>query len=511
MHLYQIIQQAAQIDPEKTAVICGGEKLSYGQLTEMIEVWAGKLRALGIRRGDRVAVLMHNSLELVQLYWACFRLGAIAVPINTRYQKPELAYALNQSGSKILIANGKFSALVQKIHESAPELAGVYLLGPALWEIFSKGSPHTEVPAIETWPEGEISDPAIIIYTSGSTGKPKGVIHTHYTLYQHILNKTKTMGIDREEVGLAGTQISHVAGFAGVLLPVLANGGTCVMVQEFEPGIYIEHLKKFRPTLLVLLPTELLEILEHRHSADADFSRARSMLVGGDKVPHHSYELFRALTGFDLSEVCGMTECEGYCMQPVQGPKKPGSIGKPIKGVTMRLADNQGQVLPDNQTGEILLQAESLTVGYWDKPEETRQAFVDGWFRTGDLAWRDEEGYYHFVGRIKEIIIRGGSNIMPIAVEDVLDDHPQVMLSGVVGFPDAHYGQIVGAFIMPEDMANPPTPEELRSFAAERLAQYELPEKWIFVAHLPENAVGKIDRQQLHRLAAQYTQEAPER
>jgi acyl-CoA synthetase (AMP-forming)/AMP-acid ligase II len=251
MHLYQIIQQAAQIDPEKTAVICGGEKLSYGQLTEMIGFWAGKLRALGIRRGDRVAVLMHNSLELVVLYWACFRLGAIAVPINTRYQKPELAYALNQSGSKILIANGKFSAIVQKIHESAPELAGVYLMGPALREIFSKGSPLTEVPAIETWPEGEISDPAIIIYTSGSTGKPKGVIHTHYTLYHHILNKTKAMGIDREEVGLAGTQISHVAGFAGVLLPVLANGGTCVMVQEFEPGIYIEHLKKFRPTLLV--------------------------------------------------------------------------------------------------------------------------------------------------------------------------------------------------------------------------------------------------------------------
>lgn len=316
------------------------------------------------------------------------------------------------------------------------------------------------------------------------------------------------MEIGPDDVGLAGTQISHIGGFAGVLLPVLANGGTCVMLKEFDPGLYIEYTTKFKPTLLILLPTQLLEVLEHPNARDADFSRARSMLIGGDKVPHHTYELFRALTGFDLSELCGMTECEGYCMQPAHAPKKPGSIGKPISGVAMRLANDKGRELPDNQTGEIQLQAESLTTGYWDKPDATRQAFIDGWFRTGDLAYRDEDGYYHFVSRIKEIIIRGGSNIMPAAVEDVLDDHPQVMLSGVVGFPDAHYGQIVGAFIMPEDMANPPTIEELHSFAAARLAHYELPEKWIFVAHLPENAVGKIDRKELHRLAAQYSEAA---
>jgi acyl-CoA synthetase (AMP-forming)/AMP-acid ligase II len=454
-------------------------------------------------------LLLHNGLNLVQFYYACFRLGAIAVPFNTRYQQPELTYALNQSGARILIAGQEFSPLIQKINETAPDLAGAYVMDKALREIFSKTEARADSPASPELPEPEISDPAIIIYTSGSTGKPKGVIHTHYSLHHHLLNKTKTLEIDPDEIGLAGTQISHIAGFAGVLLPVLANGGTCVMLQEFDPGLYIEHLKKYQPTLLVLLPTELLEVLEHPNAKDADFSRTRSMLIGGDKVPHHTYELFRALAGFDLSEGCGMTECEGYCMQPRHAPKKPGSIGKPILGVKIRLADDSGQALPDNQTGEIQLQAESLTPGYWDKPEETRRAFRDGWFRTGDLALRDEDGYYHFAGRIKEIIIRGGSNIMPAAVEDVLDDHPQVELSGVVGFPDAHYGQIVGAFLRPKDPAHPPTPEELRSFTAARLAQYEVPEKWIFVEHLPENAVGKIDRQQLHKLAAQYGEKAP--
>jgi long-chain acyl-CoA synthetase len=511
MQLHRIIQAAAKLAPEKPAVICGDDQLSYRQITEMMDLGARQLLSLGLRRGDRVGLLMHNGIDLVQFYCACFRLGAIAVPFNTRYQKPELIYALNQSGCSILIAGKKFAPLIRNINEAAPDLTGIYVMDNTLQPIFSPTEPLADLSEIPAFPEGEISDPAIIIYTSGSTGKPKGVVHTHYSLSQHILNKTKSLEIGSDDVGLAGTQISHIGGFAGILLPVLANGGTCVLLEEFDPGLYIEHLKKFKPTVLLLLPTGLLEVLEHPQARDADFSHIRSMLIGGDKVPHHAYELFRTLAGFDLSEGCGMTECEGYCMQPTHAPKKPGSIGKPILGVTMRLADDYGHELPDNQTGEIQLQAESLTTGYWDKPDETRQAFIDGWFRTGDLANRDEDGYYHFVGRIKEIIIRGGSNIMPAAVEDVLDDHPQVMLSGVVGFPDAHYGQIVGAFIMPQDRANPPTIEELHSFAAARLAQYELPERWIFVAHLPENAVGKIDRKQLHRLAAQYSEAAPEK
>jgi long-chain acyl-CoA synthetase len=507
MQLHSIFQEAARLSPDKPAVICGDESLTYGQLMENMAEWAEKLMNLGIGRGDRVALLMHNSLELVQLYLACFRLGAIAVPINTRYQKPELLYALKQSGSKILMARKEFSALIQDISDSVPDLTGIYVIGSSLQEIFARPAPPENLTEINEMPEAEISDPAIIIYTSGSTGKPKGVIHTHYSLYRHIQNKTKTLGIDTQEVGLAGTQISHIAGFAGILVPILANGGTCVMLKEFDAGLYIQHLKQYRPTLLILLPTELLEILEHPDAREADFSCTRSMLIAGDAVSHHIYDLFRALAGFDLSEGCGMTECEGYCVQPRQAPKKAGSIGKPIIGVTMRLADDQGKALSDGQTGEIQLRAESLTTGYWDKPEETRKAFTDGWFRTGDLAFRDQDGYYHFVGRIKEIIVRGGSNIMPAAVEDVLDDHPGVEVSGVVGFTDAHYGQVVGAFIVPKDVVKPPTSEDLYRFAAERLAQYELPEKWIFVEQLPQNAVGKIDRKQLNQLAAQYAGE----
>ncbi|MFZ5452339.1 MAG: class I adenylate-forming enzyme family protein [Thermodesulfobacteriota bacterium] len=503
MLLHQYLYQVAHQVPEKKAVICGEKGLTYRQLVEKMDAWAAWLMGCGVRRGDRVGLMMYNGLDLVQFYYACFRLGAIAVPFNTRYQEPELAYAVNQSGSSILLAGREFTPVVQNIRKDAPGLGGLFMVDDPLEEVFANPGLRREA-AIPEFPEVEITDPAVIIYTSGSTGKPKGVIHTHYSLSHHIDNKTKSLEIDADTVGLIGTQICHCAGFAGILLPVLAHGGTCVMLKEFESGAYIAHLQKYQPTLLILMPTQLLEVLEHSRAQDADFSRTSSMLIGGDKVPHHIYELFRAQAGFDLSEGCGMTECEGYCVQPHHEPKKPGSIGKPIAGVTMRLADADGNELPDNQAGEIQLQAESVTTGYWDNEAETARALVNGWFRTGDLAFRDADGYYHFVGRIKEIIIRGGSNIMPGEVEDVLDDHPQVELSGVVGFPDAHYGSIVGAFIIPKDPVKPPTPEELHDFASKRLARYKLPEKWIFVAHLPQTASGKIDRKQLHVLAAAY-------
>lgn len=199
-----------------------------------------------------------------------------------------------------------------------------------------------------------------------------------------------------------------------------------------------------------------------------------------------------------------MTECEGYSMQPRHEPKKPGSIGKPISGVELRLVDPEFQDVPDGQPGEILIRAQSVIKEYWSNPEETARSFVGGWFRTGDVAFRDPDGYYHFVTRIKELIIRGGSNITPGEVEDVLEDHPDVALCGVVGFPDDHFGQIVGAFIVTKPGHPVPSPDDLTTFAASRIASYKIPERWIFTDHIPINPVGKVDRKKLHELSGKY-------
>lgn len=505
MLLHQILKRQVGKTPDKTAVACGGVSRTYAQLFDSMNLWAQTLLSLGVGKGDRVALFMKNRVELTQLYFACFRVGAIAVPLNTRYTTREAEYALNHTGSKLLITCAELFPVVKDVKDSIPALEGVHIIdedsehqAPS-WNAASREAvDHIDLPDID------MTDPAIILYTSGSTAQPKGAVHTNHSLYHHILFKTKSQELDASEIGLAATQICHVAGFAGVMLPTLYNGGTFVMVEEFEAKDYIGHLKRHKPTFLLLLPTELLEVLEHPDVDDADFSHVRSMLVAGDKVPHHTYELFRRQAGFDLVEGCGMTECEGYCLQPKHEKKKPGSIGKPMPGITLKLGDQNGNEVPDGETGEILLKANSLMSGYWNDPEGTRKSFVNGWFRTGDLAYQDQDGYYHFVSRIKEIIIRGGSNISPGEVEDALDDHPNVLSSGVVGFPDDHYGSIVGAFIVPEPGMTPPTIGDLSAFVAKRLARYKTPEKWIFVEELPTNAVGKIDRKRLHRLAKTY-------
>lgn len=451
MLLHKIIDKAVEKTPDKKAVICQGSSCTYSQLFDKMNQWAKTLLSLGIKKGDRVALLMKNRVELVQMYFACFRIGAIAVPLNTRYRTPEAVYAVSHSGSKIMVASSELYPVVADMNRTIPSLQGIYIIDEnSMYQSISWNKASSDSMDHISFPAVNMSDPAIIMYTSGSTARPKGAIHSNYSLYNLTLIKTKSQELNHNEIGLSATQISHIAGFAGLMLPTLFNGGTFVMVKEFEAGDYIRHLKEFKPTLIVLLPTELLEVLEHPNSKDADFSHVRYMLVAGDKVPHHTYELFRKQAGFDLMEGCGMTECEGYCLQPKHEKKKPGSIGKPISGVKMRLVDKKGNDVPDGKTGEILLKSKSLITGYWDNPEENKKAFVDGWFRTGDLAYKDPDGYYHFVSRIKEIIIRGGSNIAPGEVEDVLDDHPRVQSSGVVGIPDEHYGSIVGAFIVPE-------------------------------------------------------------
>lgn len=400
MLLQAILEKSVEKYPNKKAVISGRKKLNYSQLSETMNSWAETLLSVGIGRGDRVALFMKNCVEEVQLYFACFRIGAIAVPINTRYTTPEVVYALTQSGSKILIVSSELYPVAAGLDKTIKTLAQIFVIDrdrsyPELsWSsALNSRSGQARFPLVK--PE----DPAIIIYTSGSTGRPKGAVHTHHSLSEHIRNKTVSLEITQEEVSLAGTQICHIAGFAGLMLPTLANGGTLVMVPEFKPARYISYLKRYQPTNLILLPTELIEVLEHPHAQDADFSHIQNMLIAGDKVPHHAYELFRQKAGFDLLEGCGMTECEGYCMQPRHEKKKPGSIGKSISGIQMRLADTGYTDVPQGKPGEILLKAESLIREYWENPEETTKAFVDGWFHTGDVAYQDQDGYYHFVSR----------------------------------------------------------------------------------------------------------------
>jgi len=504
MLLYEILDKAVEQTPDKKAVICAEESCTYAQLSEKMDLWAKTLLSLGITRGDRVALFIKNRVELVQLYFACFRIGVIIVPLNTRYQTPEVVYSLEQTGSKILITSSELFPIVENLDSSIPSLEHIYTIDkdpkhPSI--SWSKMTADTVDPV--SFPDVDSSDPAFIIYTSGSTGKPKGVLHTHDTLYHLMLSRIKYHDTVSSDIIVIPNQISHMGGFVPVLF-FLGSGAAVVMINEFEASEYIKLLKRYKPTFMALLPTQFLEILENSDIEGADFSQVRVAMSAGDKVSHHLHKLFRDLTGFDIMEAYGLSEFEECIMQPKDGKVKPGTIGKPIEGVQARLINKEGKDVPQGKTGEIFLKGKSMTIGYWNKPEETKKAFDNGWLHTGDLAYMDDEGYYHFAGRIKELIISGGSNIMPGEVEDVLDDHPKVELCGVVGIPDKRHGSIVGVFVEPKQGVPAPTVEELTDFVSQRLSQYKVPKKWIFVETLPKNHVGKIDRKKLHDMAEEY-------
>ncbi len=503
MLLYELFETPLRNSPDMEAIIFKGMSTTYRELDDSMKRSARALLSLGIKRGDRVTIFMENRVELIELYFACFRVGAVAVPLNHRYQPDEVVYATNHCEAEVLITDKDLFSRVEDINKSVPSIRGIYVVGDESerrehsWNSVLKNSPEK----VE-WPLVDEGDPAMILYTSGSTNKPKGVTHTHSSIFNTCLSRKITQGLKEDDISMAATAICHAGGSIGVTFPTLYSGGTVVLLEKVDPFLFLKSLEQHRPTRTLLLPAQLLDILEHPMAKDVDFSSLKEVECGGDKISLELYELFFQFGGSQLNQIYGLTECEGSCLNPLSTSIKRGSIGNPRYGLEIRLINDDGEDVPNGEVGEILIKGNSVMTGYWNDPENTERTFLDGWLKTGDLAKRDDEGYYYFTGRIKEIIIKGGSNIAPGEVEEVLDDHPDIEISGVVGTPDPHFGELIHAFIeLKPSLDDPPSEKELKSYASNKLATYKVPDRWTFVKALPRNEVGKIDRRNLHALA----------
>lgn len=504
MLLGDLYKEQLKKTPDKAALIFKGSSTSYAELNERVLLTADTLLSLGINRGDRVALFMRNRTELIEFYFACFRIGAIAVPLNHRYMQDEVVYAVNHCSASILVADDELYEIVEDIHSRVPTVNRVFSVGVGSsdgehsWESTAAGAPRgLELPEVK--PE----DPAVIMYTSGSTEKPKGVTYTHAALFNRCTSRKITIGLTQDEIGLAATAICHCGGSVGMTFPTLYIGGTVVIMETPEPILFLECVEKYRPNRTLILPAQLLDVLDAPKARDTDFSCFSDISTGGDYVSLDLYERFHDITGLELNQLYGMTECEGMCCTPPSLPIKYGSVGRPRYGVTFRLVNKDGKDVDTGESGEILVKSDSLMSGYWNDDKNTSLSFTeDGWFKTGDEGRRDEDGYYYFVGRIKEIIIKRGSNVAPGEVEEVLDDHPLVSISGVVGSPDKRHGELIHAFIeLKPDLEDPPGEDELRAYASKKLAAYKVPDRWTMVESLPRNPIGKIDRRGLHALA----------
>jgi long-chain acyl-CoA synthetase len=483
MTLGQMLDSTAGKHPHKTALIEGGGTMSYQDLAESTDRLARWFVHRGLGPGDRVAIHWPNSIATVQLYFAAFKAGLIAVPVNLRLKPAELAYILEHSGASICFSEPSLAHLAKQAAADCSRMP------PVLTEV-----PVQDFPA--TLPQIPPDRPAAVLYTSGTTARPKGVTQSHRTLIEGTRLILDEKFLSGDNIAITMTPMMHASGLYAVLLPAMMTGSTIVTLAGFDPAAILDAIERHRCTYAITLPALMQFLCNEQERRPRDVSSLRMAGSGGDTVPVALQNRFQALFGLPLFECYGMTETLPITVNPMDAIRQ-GSTGRVTPGVEVRIVDPMGRDVPVGETGEVVVRSPSNCLGYWDDAKATADLFRDGWLHTGDLARRDHEGYFWFQGRMKQIIIRAGSNISPQEVEEALYRHPAVRGVGVVGQPDAVYGELVAAFVVLREGVSE---DALRAFARESLADYKMPERIVFVDSLPMGLTGKVDRRALKEM-----------
>lgn len=486
MTLDQLLHQHAERQPGRAAVLTVKQHITYAELDQSVTFLAQSLLDGGLQHGDRVAVHWPNSIETVQLLLAVFRAGLIAVPVNLRLKSQEIAYVFEHSGARICFSEPALAPLAEKASSNgSPEIVS------QLPQLTGRTTPLPEI---------DFNEPAVIQYTSGTTARGKGVLHTHRSLLESGRLVTPDP-VGPSDICLIFTPMMHASGLNISLVPVLEQGATAVMLETFEPVAALDLIERFRCTYLFALPAMLQFMAEEQAHCPRDVSSLRNVLSGGDTVPVALQERFQKLFGVNAFEGYGLTETVPVTFNR-RAASRAGSIGRAVSGVQVRLINKDGHDVAPGEVGEIVIRSPANCAGYWDDPIATAALFEatgssdDGWLRTGDLALCDSDGYYWFKGRLKQLIIRGGSNISPQEVEEAIYRHPAVLEAGVIAVPDPIFGEVPAAFVSLRP-GKSVREDDLRAHARELLADYKVPERIFFIEELPKGSTGKVDRRRL--------------
>ena len=497
--LRAMLEENAAAFPDRSWLHYEGAQWTYAEGDASANRIAAGLVRIGVKAGDRVALLFTNCADIVFCYFACFKVGAIAVPINARFQPPEVIYTLEHTQALVLIGQAQLCGAILPLRDQLSHLSHIYVAdGPlpgaeALSDLY--GERDGDAVGANSGGDGV----AALLYTSGTTAKPKGVIHTHATLLQQTANLIDGFGEAAYAVTAIVAPLYHIGGFSLQMLPATQVGGAIWIMPRFDPEMALRTLAESRATLFFGLPTHINMMANVPDAQEYDLGSLRRCISGGDCVPLALQTRFRELFGVFVDEGCGMTEVL-TTYQPGLAGRRAGSIGKPIGDVRIRLEDAEGREVPAGKVGEMVIFSGALTPGYWNDPQATAAAIRNGGMHSGDLARRDDDGFLWFEGRIKDIIIRGGSNIAPGEVEDALYSHPAVYEAGVVGVPDAELGAKVRAYIALKP-GRRTTEAELIAWCGERLAAYKVPESIVIADRLPQGPTGKVFRRALRTLA----------
>jgi long-chain acyl-CoA synthetase len=487
-NLAAILLDARADHPDRPAIRQDELKLTYAGLTAAAGQVATVLRDEGIARGDRVALMVPNVAAFPVIAYGALAAGAVLVPMNPLLKAREVEHYLADSGAAVMFAWEPAAGEAAK--GAAATGARVIPVADA-----DGASLRSGVEPAWDWADNDDGDDAVILYTSGTTGTPKGARLTHGGLRRNAeITAGSLIRTGPGDVVMGCLPLFHVFGLTCGLNAALISGACLTLLPRFDAGAALRIISRDRVTVFEGVPTMYSALLHHPGRADADLSSLRVCVSGGAAMPVEVLRGFEAEFGCVILEGYGLSETSPVAsFNHPDRKRKPGSIGTPVEGVEMRVVDSSGHDVPAGEVGEIAIRGHNVMRGYWGRPEETAQAIPDGWFRTGDLARTDSDGYFFIVDRKKEMIIRGGYNVYPREIEEVLYEHPAVAEVAVVGIPDDSLGEEVGAAVALK-AGQAATAEELRAFAKERVAAYKYPRVVWLVDELPKGPTGKILR-----------------
>lgn len=457
-------------------------ELSFGEIEARSNRLARLLRERGLERGDRLGFFMPNRVEFIDLYLACVKLGVIVTPLNVLYREREISHIIADAEPKAIVATRELATLLpgEAISWDVEQLAA---------EASSRGASRVRVAL-----DGD--EPAAIVYTSGTTGRSKGAILTHNNFAVNAINLLACWRITDADRYLAVLPLFHVHGLGNGLHTWLISGCRMRLAGRFEAERALTIFDSFQPTLFFGVPTIYVRLLAWPTEDARRIGRRMRLFVSGSApLPAHVMGAFQAKFGHTILERYGMSETLMNISNPYEDERRPGSVGYPLPGVSVKLLDPRGQPVSEGEIGEVYLRGSNVCPGYWRQPDATAEAFIDGWFRTGDLADRSADGYYTLRGRRTDLIISGGFNIYPREIEELLLEQPGVREAAVLGVPDEKRGEIPVAYIVAEDSPEHPfDPIVLEEACRRSLASFKTPRAFVRVESLPRTALGKVQK-----------------
>jgi long-chain acyl-CoA synthetase len=490
-NLASILTASAARDAAAPAVRLGGATLSYGDLDDRSARVAALLREHGLQPGDRVGVMLPNVLEFPPAYYGVLRAGGIVVPMNVLLKRREIAFYLEDSGAKLLLAwHGFLGDAETGAADAGAELIAV---GPEAFAATLDGL----APAPEMTPVDD-EDTAVILYTSGTTGEPKGAELSHLNLLRNadVSARTNTT-VGEGDIVLGALPLFHSFGQTVSMNASVLVGATLTLVPKFDPGEALETMARDGVTHFYGVPTMYGAMLHHPGHEDYDLSALRVCMTGGSSMPVEVLRGFEEAFGTIVLEGYGLSETSpvASCNHPDR-ETRPGSIGTPIEGVEMRIVDENDAEVAQGEVGEIVIRGHNIMKGYWGRPDATAEAMRGGWFHSGDLGKVDDDGYFYVVDRKKDMIIRGGYNVYPREVEELLYEHPAIREAAVLAVPHPEWGEEVGAAVVLEP-GEEVAPEEISAWVRERIAAYKYPRLVWFLDDLPKGPTGKIVKREI--------------